>query len=229
MKKYSKFNATTRGGFVISLFFTIPGFFFILLAVFSDDIQFKLEVFMLFLPSIVYILYVFLINKFFYEAQVSKKLKLLEKYELIVDEMISDTVKIGRLSTFGSTTSTIEEYYFIFYNKEYDKFIRVSLLGVAPKYKDVILKSWENLPITIFIDPKELNNPKKGKSKKKVDRHTLRTFRFYRGSYHLENNYEYSISEYFDSKNIFLGILFMYSFMIVCVYLFGFLVKTYLH
>ncbi|GAA3518768.1 hypothetical protein GCM10022393_36100 [Aquimarina addita] len=218
MKGYSKLNVFTKVGFTFALILLLPNLTIIIGSVFTKDLDIKPEFFLGLIPGIIYIFYVLLFVRNYYKRKVAKRIKSLKEFKLTIDEMISDTVKFALFNTLGGAGTKITEYYFIFYNKEYDKFIRVSSVNMVPDYMDVRLKSWEHLPITIFIDPKELNNPKKGRSKKKVDKHTLRTFRFYKDNYNLDTIYEYSISEDIARRNYLSGIFILLFFMIICMY-----------
>ncbi|MBO0593531.1 hypothetical protein I2486_19200 [Cellulophaga sp. E16_2] len=220
MKGYKKPNSVVAWGFGLALLLALPVLVPVILSLFSNDSMFKKGVLVYILPGLIYFLYVLLVVRNYYSAQVAKKLKILEEYTLVIDEMVSETMKTSVFHSLFSPKSGLQEYYFIFYTKEYDKYIHVSSIAIVPNYAAVSLKSWEHLPIKIYIDPKELNDPKKGKSKKKIDKNTLRTFRFFKGSYNLEANYRYSLSEVIAKRKYFMSVLIVVPFFILCMYLF---------
>ncbi|GAA3518754.1 hypothetical protein GCM10022393_36080 [Aquimarina addita] len=144
----------------------LPAIIVILGMLFSETMEYDHEIFLFLLPGALYLLFVLLFVQYYFNSKVSNRVKSLVEYTLTIDEMVSKKVQKAFFNSLG-VSSKLTEYYFLFYNKEYDKYIRVSTVAMQPSYNEVILKSWEHTTIRVFLDPKDINNSKKGKSIKK--------------------------------------------------------------
>ena len=170
-----------------------------------------------FIPSFVYFLYAHYIIRNYYKKKLNKRITSLNKRIITIDEMVSTQVEMTNFNYLGMGAN-VSEYFFTIYNKKLNKYFRISSVGETPDYTDIYIPEWEGQDITIYIDPKELQNPKKGKREKK-DKNTLWVFRFEKGKYNLEDSYRYSISEDIARKGLIEGYLLLFPFLFLCIYI----------
>ncbi len=215
MKK-RKTNLYVRTGYGLSFFLALPILVILLGMLFDSRAVFKPKILYSFIPSLVYFLYIHIVIRNFYKKKLKKRIDSLTKRTIIIDEMVSDKVEITNFNYLG-LGANVSEYFFTIYNKSQDKYFRISSVANKPNYVDVFIPDWKGKEITIYIDPEELQNQKKGRIAKK-NKNTLWIFRFSFGKFNLEDNYKYSISENIARKGLFEGYLLLFGFLFVCVY-----------
>ena len=228
MKMNKSNNKTVRFGyslvFLLLLPIVIPLLFGLDLSIFKAGYPF-------FLAAFIYYIYIRFFVKNYYAKKTRDIITSFEKKIIVIDEMLS-----YRVDSFDFQKEKYSdlEYYFIIYNKEYNKYIRISSVGREPLYYEEFIQDWKGKRITIYINPKDWNDPKKGikpkigKQKSYLiqpppdfiaDKNTLRVFKFNMGNYNLDHNYEYSINEDIVRKeNIFMVFLWTIPFLITCGY-----------
>ncbi len=207
MKNNNNLHVSSAYGF--SFFLALPAISLLLMMLFDSRIDFDPSVVYLFLPSFIYLLYAHFFIRNYYKRKLEKRIMALEKINISVDEMVSKNVENKNFNFLG-LGANVGEYFFIIYNKEYDKNFKISSVRHKPDYADIYIPEWEGKKMSIYIDPKELEDSED----------TLRVFRFSLGTYNLEDNYAYSISEDIARKGLFEGLFLLYPMLFVCVYLF---------
>lgn len=207
MKNNNNLHVSTAYGF--SFFLALPAIALLLMMLFDSRIDFDPSVVYLFLPSFMYLLYAHFFIRNYYKRKLEKRIMALEKINITVDEMVSKNVENKNFNFLG-LGANVGEYFFTVYNKEYDKNFKISSVRHKPDYADIYIPEWEGKKMSIYIDPKELEDSED----------TLRVFRFSLGTYNLEDNYAYSISEDIAKKGLFEGLFLLSPMLFVCVYFF---------
>ncbi len=232
MKKNISNNRTVRFGYGLTFILLLPYLVALLGFIFSErSFDFSIHFFPILLPALIYYLYVRFVVKRYYAKRVKSIITSLEKKVIVVDEILSS--KVDRVG-FILGKNGVCEYYFDIYNKEHNKYIRISSVDSEPSYHDTFIPNWKGNRIAIFVNSEDWNDCKKGvkpvKGKQKsylaspppdfvADKNTLRVFKFNMGDYNLDDNYEYSINENIIRKeNIFIAFLWTIPFLILCGY-----------
>ncbi len=232
MKTNKSNNRTVSFGYGLVFLLSLPYLVGSLGFLFSErNFVFSTRSFPTLLPVLSYYLYTRFVVKRYYAKKTKNIITSLEKKVIVIDEMLSYQVD---KSDFIIGKNGVCEYYFIIYNKKNNKYIRISSVDRKPSYHDTFIPNWKGNRITIFVNPNDWNDSKKGikpvKGKQKsylaspppdfvANKNTLRVFKFNMGNYNLDDSYEYSINENIIRKeNIFIIFLWTTPFLILCGY-----------
>jgi len=209
-------NLITQIGFgMFYLFFGLI-VLFILLSIFSSTLNFKSAFIFYLIPLILYYIYLKLFVKKYYKNLALKKASGLKEFKLKIDRIITNQV-IEKNFTFYGQGAQLNEYYFTFFNNELSKNITVSTIQHKPPYFNLNLNTWKNSYITIYLDKANLNE-KDEKFNEKSKMSSIKSYRFFKSPYNLEDQYLYSFIEDISNKNLFQGLLLVFVPILIALY-----------
>lgn len=216
-------NIFIRIGYGIVFFLTAMLFIFLLLSLFSSRLNFNLKYLYGIIPIAAYSLYLYFFANSYYIKLVDKIVLNSKMMNLKIDEIFTSNVKKRTFNFFGMGAS-VDEYYFTFFNNELKKNITVSTLGKMPNYNNVNLEKWNHTYIDVFLEDSYFSgksNNLTGYTKNK----NIKTFRFKKNIYNLEDRYLYNYNESIAKSRMFEGIALIFIPFSICFFSFLLLIK----
>ncbi|QXP59338.1 hypothetical protein [Olleya sp. HaHaR_3_96] len=216
MSNKKEINLITQIGF--GMFFLFFGLIvlFILLSIFSSTLNFKSTFVFYLIPLVLYFFYLFFFVKEYYKNLALKKASSLKEFKLKIDRIITDQV-IEKKFTFYGQGAQLNEYYFTFFNNELSKNITVSTIQHKPPYFNLNLNTWKNSYIIIYLDEACLNKiDYKFNEKSKMS--SIKSYRFIKSPYNLEDRYLYNFIEDISNKNLIQGLWLVFVPIFIVLY-----------
>tara|TARA_R110000751_G_scaffold280079_1_gene382561 strand:- start:838 stop:1518 length:681 start_codon:yes stop_codon:yes gene_type:complete len=223
MKHKQETNLITKIGFSMFLLFFGLIVLFILISLYSSTLNFKTSFLFYLVPLVLYYIYLKFFVKEYYKNLALKKTSGLKEFKLKIDKIVTDKV-IKKKFTFYGQGAQLNEYYFTFFNNELSKNITVSTIKKKPSYFNLNLNTWKNSYIIIYLDETSLNDSNY-KFNERLKMSSIKSYRFFKSPYNLEDQYLYNLIEDISDKNLIHGLLLVFVPILITLYSIYFIAK----